>query len=100
MGGSVPKRRTQLAERGGFELSRPFISAVSATPGVFPSGGGAIGVGLSIVLHLGEPEGGWFPKPGDPPPVDRTVEIEDHTKREREIENAETLAAAAIKDTL
>ena len=63
----------------------------------FESGeAGNLGVGFSIVLHLGANASAGCPKCDR----DRTVEIEDHAKREREIENAEALAAAAIKDTL
>jgi len=64
-----------------------------------------IGAGLQIVIYLGEPTGGWFPKPGEPGYVDRTAEsaraaqeIADH--RERDIENIEVLSSAPIKDTL
>jgi hypothetical protein len=56
-------------------------------------GGANVGVGLNIILHLGGGE-------EELPKRDRTVEIEDHAKRERDIENANVLATAPIKDTL
>ena len=74
-----PERWSRARERGVFD----------------DDGGGAnLGVGLNIILHLGGEQDGPIPK------RDRTAEIEDHAKRERDIENANVLATAPIKDTL
>jgi hypothetical protein len=48
--------------------------------------------GLRIVLHLGGYDGEELPE------RDRTVEIEDHARRERDIEDVEFLISAPIKD--